>query len=187
DTNGNITALGVGTCKIIAQAKDNSKKKAYCLVYVSKAVPATGVTVSQKDMVLVKGTSSMLAFTIAPNNTTDSVRFYSDNKKVATVSSTGRVSARKPGAATITIRTSNGKVGMVNVTVVGLNRTNITMGQYERIELWVEEKATDVKWYSENASIATVENGSVVSRMKGKTRIVAIVDGIRLYCNVTVR
>lgn len=187
DSNGNITALGVGTCKIIAAAKDNSKKKAYCLLYVSKAVPSTGVTISEKDMVLVKGTSSMLAYSVSPNNTTDKVRFYSDNKKVATVSSTGRVSARKPGAATITVRTSSGKVGMVNVTVVGLNRTNITMGQYERIELWVEEITTGVKWYSENASIASVENGSIVSRMKGKTRIVAIVDGIRLYCNVTVR
>lgn len=187
DSNGNITALGVGSCKIIASAKDNSKKKAYCLLYVSKSVPSTGVTISEKDMVLVKGTSSMLAYSISPNNTTDKVRFYSDNKKVATVSSTGRVSARKPGAATITVRTSSGKVGMVNVTVVGLNRTNITVGQYERIELWVEEISTGVKWYSENASIASVENGSVVSRKKGKTRIVAIVDGIRLYCNVTVK
>lgn len=186
DTNGNITALSVGSCKIVATAKDNSKKKAYCLVYVSKAIPSTGVTISEKDMVLVKGTSSMLAYSISPNNTTDKVKFYSDNKKVATVSSTGRVSARKPGAATITIRTSSGKVGMVNVTVVGLNRTNIVMGQYERIELWVEEKASGVRWYSENASVASVVNGSVVSRKRGKTRIVAIVDGIRLYCNVTV-
>lgn len=187
DSNGNITALSVGNCKIYAKAKDNSGKKATCFVYVSKAVPSTGVTISEKDMILVKGTSSMLAYSITPNNTTDSVKFSSDNKKVATVSSTGRVSARKPGAATITIRTSSGKVGMVNVTVVGLNRTNITMGQYERIELWVEEVTNGVKWYSEDASIASVDNGSVVSRMKGTTRIVAIVDGIRLYCKVTVK
>ncbi|SET03867.1 Ig-like domain-containing protein [[Clostridium] polysaccharolyticum] len=187
DSNGNLTALSAGNCKIYAKAKDNSGKKAVCYVYVSKAVPSTAVTISEKDMVLVKGTSSMLAYSITPNNTTDRVYFSSDNKRVATVSSLGRVSARKPGAATITIRTSSGKVGMVNVTVVGLNRTSITMGQYERIELWVEEKNTGVRWYSENASIASVENGSVVSRMKGKTRIVAIIDGIRLYCNVTVR
>lgn len=187
DSNGNITALSVGNCKITAKAKDNSGKKATCLVYVSKAVPATGVTVSEKDMILVKGTSSMLAYSISPNNTTDTVKFSSDNKTVATVSSTGRVTARKPGAATVTIRTSNGKVGMVNVTVVGLNRTNVTMGQYERLELWVEEISNGVKWYSENASIATVDNGSVVTRKKGTTRIVAIVDGIRLYCKVRVK
>lgn len=187
DSNGNITALSVGSCKIYAKAKDNSGKKATCFVYVSKAVPSTGVTISEKDMILVKGTSSMLAYSITPNNTTDSVKFSSDNKKVATVSSTGRVSARKPGAATITIRTSSGKVGMINVTVVGLNRTSITVGQYERVELWVEEVTNGVKWFSENASIASVDNGSVVSRMKGTTRIVAIVDGIRLYCKVTVK
>lgn len=186
DSNGNITALSVGNCKIYARAKDNSKKKATCLVYVSKSVPATGVTISEKDMILVKGTSAMLAYSISPNNTTDTVKFSSDNKKVATVSSTGRVTARKPGAATITIRTSNGKVGMVNVTVVGLNRTDVTMGQYERVELWVEEISNGVKWYSEDASIATVDNGSVVTRKKGTTRIVAIVDGIRLYCKIKV-
>lgn len=187
DSNGNIMAIGVGSCKIYAKAKDNSGKRATCFIYVSKAVPATGVTISQKDMTLVKGTSAMLSFSIAPNNTTDKVRFYSDNKRVATVSSTGRVSARKPGAATITIKTSSGKVGMVNVTVVGLNRSSISMGQYEREELWVEEISNGVRWYSENPSIATVTNGSVVSRKRGSTRIVAIINGIRLYCRIGVR
>ena len=187
DSNGNITALSVGSCKIYAKAKDNSGKKAVCYVYVRKRVPSTAVNLSKKDMTLVKGTSAMLPYSITPNNTTDSVRFFSDNKRVATVSSTGRVSARKPGAATITIKTSSGKVGMVNVTVVGLNRTSVTMGQYERVELWVEEIPTGVRWYSENPSVASVDNGSVVSRKKGKTRIVAMINGIRLYCNVTVR
>lgn len=187
DSNGNIFAVGVGSCKIYAKAKDNSGKRAVCYVYVSKAVPSTGVTVSQKDMTLVKGTSAMVAYSIAPNNTTDKARFYSDNKRVATVSSLGRITARKPGAATITIKTTSGKVAMVNVTVVGLNRTQVTMRQYERQELWVEEMTRGVRWYSENASIATVTNGSVVSRKRGTTRIVALIDGIRLYCKVKVK
>ena len=187
DSNGNITALSVGNCKIYATAKDNGKKRAACYVYVSKAVPSTAVNISQKDMTLVKGTSTMLAYSITPNNTTDRVSFSSDNKRVATVNSLGRVSARKPGSATVTIRTSSGKVGMINITVVGLNRTSITMGQYERVELWVEEISNGVKWYSENPSVASVENGSVVSRKRGKTRIVAMIKGIRLYCNVTVK
>ncbi len=187
DSNGNLTALAVGNCKIYALANDNSKKKATCIVYVSKRVPATSVTFSQKDLTMVKGTSTMLPYSIVPNNTTDHVQFSSDNKRVATVSSTGRVSARKPGVATINVRTSSGKVGMINVTVVGLNRTSLVMGKYERAELWVEEMQTGIRWYSENTSVASVDNGSVVSRMNGKTRIVALVNGIRLYCYVTVQ
>jgi len=187
DENGNITAIKVGSCKITASAKDNSRKQAVCWVYVSKAVPSTGVTVSNKDLVIVKGRSEALPFSISPSNTTDKVRFYSDNKGVASVSSTGRVTARRPGVATITIRTSSGRNAMISVTVVDLNRKSITLGQYEREELWVEEISSGVKWYSENAKIATVENGSVVSRMKGTTRIVASVKGVKLCCTVKVK
>lgn len=187
DSNGNITAVAVGNCKIYGKAKDNSGKRAVCHVYVYKAVPSTAVNLSQKDLVMVKGTSTMLPYSITPNNTTDTVKFSSDNKRVATVSSLGRVTARKPGVATVTIRTSSGKVGMINVMVVGLNRTSLSMGQYERQELWVEEISSGVKWYSEDSSIASVSNGSVVSRKKGTTRIVAIVKGVRLYCKVTVK
>ena len=189
DSRGYITANAVGSCKIYAKAKDNSGKRAYVMVYVSKAVPSTGVNISasDRDMIMVRGTSSMVNYTVVPNNTTDKVRFSSDNKSVASVSSTGRVTARKPGVATITISTSSGKVGMVNVTVVGLNRTSVTAGQYERIELWVEQMPTGVKWYSENASIASVDSsGSVVTRKKGTTRIIANVSGVRLYCTIRV-
>lgn len=186
DSNGNVTALSVGNCKIYATAKDNGKKREACLVYVSKAIPATGVNISQKDMILVKGTSTMLAYSITPNNTTDHVKFSCDNTRVATVNSLGRVTGRKPGSATVTIRTSSGKVGMINVMVVGLNQTNLYMEQYDWEELWVEEVSSGVRWYSENTAVATVTNGRVVSRRPGKTRIVATIRGVRLYCNVTV-
>ena len=42
------------------------------------------------------------------------------------------------------------------------------------------------KWYSEEASIASGDNVSVVARTKVKTRIVAMRNGIRLYWKVTV-
>ena len=61
------------------------------------------------------------------------------------------------------------------------------MGQYERTELWVEQISSGVRWYSENPKIATVSNGSVVSRKRGRTRIVASVKGVKLYCTVTVK
>lgn len=186
DTAGNIVALKAGNCKIYAKAKDNSGLSAVCWVYVTTRVPATGITVSQKDMVMVSGATDIVAVSIQPATTTDTIRYASDNTAVASVTSKGKVTARKPGAATITVTTSNGKMAMVNVAVVGLNASSITMTQYTQETLWVEEVTTGVKWRSVNPEIASVANGVVTARKPGRTQIEATVKGRKLYCTVTV-
>ena len=187
DSKGTILALSAGKCKITAAAKDDSKKSASCWVFVSTAVPSTGVIVSQKDMFMVKGTSEALSVSIQPSNTTDGLKFSSDTKNVASVSSKGLVTARKPGVATITVTTSSGKQTTVNVTVVGLNKTSITMRQYDIEYLWLEETSAGVKWQSMNPNIATVDqSGKVICRKPGTTTIVATIRGIKLSCKVTV-
>ncbi|SFR67382.1 Ig-like domain-containing protein [Anaeromicropila populeti] len=186
DVNGNVSAVKEGSCKITAKAKDNSGKQAVCWVYVSKAVASTSVSVSQKDMVMVKGTAAMVSVSISPSNSTDKVYFSSDNKSVASVTSSGRVTARKPGVATITVRTSSGRYALVNVTVVGLNISSLSLTQYDTADLWVEEIGTGVRWFSENPSIASVSAGHIIARKVGRTRIVAVVSGVKLYCTVNV-
>lgn len=187
DTSGMIMAIQEGRCKITATSTDGSKKKATCWVYVSTAVPATGVTVSQKDMIMVRGTSAQISVTIQPSGSTDGIQYASDNSNVASITSKGRVTARKPGVASIIVTTSSGRQTMVNVTVVGLNKTTLVMRQYETENLWVEAVSTNVTWQSQDTSIATVDqSGRVVCRKPGTTSIVASVNGIKLYCKVTV-
>jgi hypothetical protein len=48
----------------------------------------------------------------------DTLKYSSSNKKVATVSAAGRVTAKKAGKSTITIKARNGKAKKVNVRVV---------------------------------------------------------------------
>lgn len=187
DSSGTIMAIKEGQCKITAKARDGSGKTATCWVYVTAAVPATGITISQKDMVMVNGTSEMISASIQPSNTTDGLRYSSDSKSIASVTSQGRVTARKPGVATITVTASSGKQATVTVTVVGLNKTSITMRQYEVETIWVEEVASGVRWQSENNSIATVDQaGKIICRKPGTTYITATIRGIKLQCRVVV-
>lgn len=184
--SGKVTAISEGTAQIKVSTTDGSKKSVSCTVQVYKRVPTTAITIAQKDVVMVRGTSENVAVTIQPVNTTDKIKYASDNRSVATVSSKGKVTARRPGTATITITTSSGKQASVNITVVGLNKTSITLEQYDKEELWVEEFPTGVKWTSSNPNIARVSNGTVIGTRPGRATIQATIKGVKLYCHVRV-
>lgn len=187
DVNGNIYAVAEGVCKIKATAEDGSNKKAECWLYVLPRVAASSVVISQKDLFLPVGTTEDLQVSVLPSNNTDSISFSSDNKLIATVNQNGRVSAIRPGQATITCSTSSGKSATATVTVLGLNFNNLNLNLYETQTLRLEGMTTGVVWESEDPTVATVaSNGLVTSRKAGSTRIIASVKGIKLYCRVTV-
>lgn len=62
----------------------------------------TGLTVSPKDVTLNVGSSKQLSVTVTPGNASDRVNWTSSNENVAVVSSTGVVTAKGVGTATIT-------------------------------------------------------------------------------------
>ncbi len=187
DSSGRVTGFKVGVATIKAVTRDNSNKTAYCIVKVIKEVAASSVTVSTKDMTMIKGQTGTVSVSIQPSNSTDSVTYSSDNRAIATVTNKGKITARTPGIATITITTSSGKQATVNVTVVGLNKSSLTMEQYDTETIWVEG-AKKVSWFSTNPSVATVDsNGKVVAKKSGTTVINAMVNGIKLTCRVRVK
>ena len=186
DSKGYITGVKTGSCKIYATAKDGSKKKAACWVYVLENVPSTAVTLESSNMLLVRGTKSVINYSLSPANSTDTVTFTSNNKSVATVSASGNVTAKRVGTATITIRSSSGKRALLTVTVIGLNKTTLRMEQYDTDNLWIEG-ATNVVWDSSNPSVATVSGGKVTARKTGTATITASVNGVKMYCTVIVR
>lgn len=184
--DGRITALTEGRVKITATTKDGSKKSAVCVVDVQKGVPITTIGLTSQEMILVKGTSGYLPVNIQPANHTNKIYYSSDNVRVATVTSKGKVVAKSPGQATITIRANNGVQTSATVTVVGLNKISLHMEQYDTETLWVEEISSGVKWSSLNPRIATISNGTVTAKRIGKTRIVAYYKGVKLYCDIYV-
>lgn len=188
DSRGNVTGLSVGSCNIKAQAKDNGKKAVTCYVNVVNPVPTSSIIVSAKDLVMIKGQSQLLSYTVTPSNHTDKITFASDNKAVATITSAGKIYARRTGTATISITSSSGKQSLVKVTVIGLNKTVLNLEQYDTETLQVDGVAANtITWYSANPSIATCVGGKVVGRKGGSTTVYARVNGIILSCRVNVK
>lgn len=84
--------------------------QAYNLVVnTTQAVAVTGVSVSPTSASLVVGATQQLAATVAPSNATNkNVTWSTSNANVATVSSSGLVTAVAAGSATITATTQDG-------------------------------------------------------------------------------
>ena len=189
---GELLALKEGTVKITATAKDTSKKKATCHVNVikreeKKDIPVSNILLSAKDITLVKGQAEKINYTLVPYNHTDKIYFDSTNKAVATVSSAGTILARKAGSANIIITTRSGKQEIVTVTVLGLNKTKVTMQQYDTEILFVEGVSSGISWFSSNPGIATVSaQGKIVARKEGTCTIIAKVKGVNLSCQIKV-
>ncbi len=188
DEDGNITALRDGSVMVYAVAQDSGQKFAICHVTVFKRVPATSVILSDKKVVMIQGEQREIRPVLNPIGSTDGKTWSSDNNGVASVNkSSGRIKANATGTAYITVMTDSGKTATTEVTVIGLSRNKLTLGQYERAELWVEGATTRVRWDVDNPAIATVDNnGNVISRDVGTTNITATVNGRRLTCKVKV-
>lgn len=187
-SGGKVVALSAGRSTITVKTKDNSNKKAKCVIDVIERVPITDITATETSVVMVKGTSQNVAFNISPSNTTDKVTYSSDNSYVATINDDGTVKARNTGIAVITAKGTSGKSATITITVVGLNKTSVTLEQYSTDQLWIEDDTNlTVRWSSENSEIARVDSsGNITARRFGTTRIIATVKGVKLYCTVRV-
>lgn len=186
DSNGKVTALAEGNAIITATAKDSSGKKASCYVFVKPRTPANSVTIINQNLTMVVGETITVQKAINPSNSTDRVTWQSDNKTVASVDSSGRVTARTPGIANVTVMTESGKTATTKVTVVGLNTSSLTLEQYSTYRLYVIGATGGVTWDVDDNEIAVVNYGLVSARRVGTTYVTATVNGRRLRCKVKV-
>jgi uncharacterized protein YjdB len=186
-SSGKVLALKAGLVKIKCTANDGSGKSATCLVRVKTPVAATGVSVGKSELIVAKGRKIPSGIAISPSNSTNTLKYYSDDKYVATVDKHGKIYCKRTGQVTIYGITNNGKEGFVDVLVVGINRGSLTMRQYDSQTLWVNEMKTGVTWYSSNPLVASVSNGKVIGRRQGRTTIYAVVRGVRLSCRVNIK
>ena len=93
-----------------------------------KTVAVTGVSLSKTSLSLVEGRSETLTATVSPDNATNkSVSWKSSATDIATVDGSGKVTAVKPGSATITVSTTDGgKTATCSVTVTEQAKIVIT-------------------------------------------------------------
>ena len=106
-SSGKVTGVANGTTIITVKSADKPSISRTCTVTVT--TPASGVTVTPESAVLNKGETKQLSAVVAPSSATNkSVTWTSDNPGVASVNSSGLVTAVSDGTAVITAKTSSG-------------------------------------------------------------------------------
>lgn len=85
---------------------------------VTNGVPATGVSLNRTTASISEGKTVQLTATVSPSTATEKwVTWSSSATDIATVNFNGLVTGVKPGTATITATTSNGKKASCSITV----------------------------------------------------------------------
>lgn len=107
-----------------------------------------------------------------------SVTWSTSNSSVAAVSN-GKITAKSPGTATITCKTSNGLTAKCNVTVRGITLSSGNIGCNGKVgdKYYINAKAypadtTKFTWSSSNTKVATISSsGLVTAKSAGTTTI----------------
>lgn len=170
----------------------------------NKKITVTKIALNKSDTIMQVGEYIIVSAVVRPANATDKkVTWSTSNSKVATVSSSGKIVAKKAGTATITATTSNGKKAeikitvtekFINVTSISLNKENATLNVGESVSLSATVLPKDASnkgiiWSSSDESVATVKDGKVTAKKAGTTTITATSkDGNKkAVCTITVK
>ncbi|GHT21701.1 hypothetical protein AGMMS4957_10830 [Bacteroidia bacterium] len=204
NTSGLVTAFAAGTATITATTADGGKTATCTVTVTEPTISVTGVTLKTATSLIVNGTEQLTA-TVQPTNATNkTVTWSSNNTSVATVSTSGLITALAVGTATITATTADGgktatctvtvAAATISVTSVTLDKTTatLTINGMEQLTATVQPTTAtnqQVTWSSSNTSIATVStSGLVTAKAVGTVTItVTTTDGGKTAtCEVTV-
>lgn len=166
-----------------------------------KEIFASSIKLNQSKIDVKKGKTYQLKATVYPTNTTNQkLTWTSDDSSIATVNSSGKITAKSVGTTTIWVSTVNGKTAkcVVNVQVLAVNLNiipdaiTLKEGQSKQLKAVVSPIDTTerVKWHSSNPKIAKVDQtGKVTALKSGETVIYATTDSLDYWagCNVRVK
>ncbi|MGN0804438.1 MAG: Ig-like domain-containing protein [Candidatus Coproplasma sp.] len=177
DANGKVTGLKTGTVTITATSTEDDTVKATCTVNVlAEIVKVTSVTLSDTTATIdmESATTHKLTATVLPDNASNkTVVWTTSDKTVATVDSTGLVTARKAGKVTITA-TADGVSATCEITITApapvAGAPTISLSSADELETayveWTTENCTadwfNVYYKSETASTWSQLDGALV-------------------------
>lgn len=110
DKKGKITGKKSGKATVTITYKDGSTR-IYQVKVQKGIVKTTRISLNKRSVILAKkGKTFQLKVTLTPVTSQQKITYKSSNSKVATVSSKGKITARKKGTATITVKSGNKKI-----------------------------------------------------------------------------
>jgi uncharacterized protein YjdB len=183
-SKGKVTGKKPGTAIITVTTKENGYK-AFCVVTVKQNV--TKIKLNYSSYKLGYKKTLQLKATVTTTASNKKIKWTSSNPSVATVNSSGKVTAKKYGTTTITAAATDGsgvkatcKIRVVRlVTKVKLNRYSMTMvaGRKATLKATISPKNATYKtatWSSSDQSIATVDSrGTIYALQPGIVYITA--------------
>ena len=166
-----------------------------------KEIFASSIKLSQSKIDVEKGKTYQLKATVYPTNTTNQKLTWTiEDSSIATVNSSGEITAKSAGTTTVWVSTENGKVAscIVNVKVLTvklrISPNTITLKEGQSIQLKTVISPVDstekVTWRSTNSKIAKVDQiGKVTALKSGETTIYATTDNLSYWtgCYVQVK
>ena len=121
-----ITALKPGTAQLIAMTADGITAMATVVV---QAIPVTQIVLSVSSLSLAIGETARVSATVLPANATQpQLGWSSSATSVATVSAS-QITAVSPGTATITVRSVEGIIATIVVTVLAPAVSSLSLSQ----------------------------------------------------------
>lgn len=196
---GHIIAKMGGEAVITVTSTENNKK-ATCRITVIE--PVTAVALDKEESTIFVGDKLTLSVVVSPTDANNkSVMWTSSDPSVATISSTGVVTALKSGKTTITVKTNDGGfTDSCEITClqkplsVKIDSSVLTVNTGEQATLVATVLPEDsfnkeITWHSSNENVATVDEKGVVTAINpGQTVItVKTVEGEKeASCKLTV-
>ena len=194
---GLVTAKKVGTATITVEAKNG--KKAEVEVVVKKAPEK--ITLNAQSKELKPGETFQIKATLPKDTASRSITYTSSDPSVATVSTSGKITAKKKGNTVITVQTYNGKKAQMKVDVkvdvavrtVSLSDKKLTLGAGEKYQLNASirpKNATDQKltYKASGNKVKVTGKGLVTAKKPGKATItVKAGNGKKATVTITVK
>ena len=169
NSEGLVTAVGVGKTTITATTNDGTKLSASCTVTVSPKL-VESISLSENKLTLTRTRTYQLYATVRPEEAANrTVAWESENPEIATVDATGLVTGVANGETTIYARTTDGSMlsasCKVEVTPIYVERIVLEFQEYTKKK--GEKSGMEYHVYPEDAddkSVSiTVENPNIVS------------------------
>jgi uncharacterized protein YjdB len=204
--SGLVSGVGQGGATITATSEGQSGSAAIT-VNVAQPAPVASVTVTPAtDSLEVGQTTQLTAVTRDANGnvlTGRAIAWSSSNAAVATVNSSGLVSAVGQGGATITA-SSEGQSGSAAITVtvppptvavVTVTPSNADLETGESVQLTATARSSNgtiisgqtFSWLSSNPAVATVSSSGLVQAVSaGSATITATTSGVSGNASITV-
>ena len=119
DENGRVKPVGVGMTEITATTEDGGFEAKCFVNVVNSYVDVQTLSVKNTDAMTIKvGDSVNAIVTVSQSNARNkTLKWSSDDTKIATVSQAGRIRGVSVGTANITVETTNGKKQTFTVNV----------------------------------------------------------------------